>query len=89
MKCTSPSGRHWWKDGWICERCGIRKADMKKIDLAKVYNCNDPKLHMFVCKKGFEPEELPLNLKDHCNLKWDEYPIIKIIKEYYIKGGKS
>ena len=84
MRCTSPSGRHWWKDGWICERCGIRKADVKKIDLTKVYDCNDPKLHMFVCKKGFEPEELPLSIhKD-----WD-YPIIRVIKEYYIKGEKS
>jgi hypothetical protein len=19
--------RHWWKAGWVCEKCGLRKAD--------------------------------------------------------------
>ena len=27
-KCRD-NKRHYWKDGWVCEKCGLRKADLK------------------------------------------------------------
>ena len=26
-KCESICKRHFWKDGWICEKCGLRRYD--------------------------------------------------------------
>lgn len=28
MKCIDGKN-HYWKDGWICEKCGIKKADVE------------------------------------------------------------
>ena len=34
--CSSQSScydgkRHYWKDGWVCEKCGIRRADYEDM----------------------------------------------------------
>ena len=34
--------RHWWKSGWVCDKCGLRRVDyndaVKKIKAIKKMN---------------------------------------------------
>ena len=29
--CRAVRDRHHWKDGWMCERCGMRRADYEDM----------------------------------------------------------
>lgn len=33
MKLTLCEYRHKWDDGWICSRCGVRRADWVEADI--------------------------------------------------------
>jgi hypothetical protein len=34
-KCTDGK-RHHWKDGWICEKCGLRRVEYEEAKLGDV-----------------------------------------------------
>ena len=55
--------RHWWVDGWICSKCGLKKADLAVKTIVHPKKC-------VWCGKSFENKFEPCCAPDGDGHLW-------------------